>query len=115
MARQHLNGVFKDFEKLVVTKLAGPHRGPEKLAAVLAEAEFVSEEHCDIGYDLTVRHPALPVEREVSNYPILSGIIDGVACGFIVFLMDGELTIECHSWAAADIPPDVRERGLQIE
>lgn len=83
-------------------------------AFLATRAEFVSEEHCDIGYDLTVRHPALPVEREVCNYPILSGIIDEVACGFIVFLMYGELTIESHSWAADDIPPDVRDR-LEIE
>jgi hypothetical protein len=36
-----------------------------------------------------------------------------VAFGFIIFIEDGELTIECHPWDE-DVPEDFRDREVEV-
>lgn len=106
---------FKDFEREVVTILSGPHMDVEQVSAVLDGAEFVSCDHTRVGYFLTVRHPALPVERQVYDSPLLIGGCGELECGFVIFLENGELTLECHSWDGSVIPEDIRDREVKIE
>jgi len=40
------------------------------------------------------------------------GVTDGIEFGFVVFLEHGELTLECHTWGAIDVPSDFRERNV---
>ncbi len=67
------------------------------------------------GYFLTIKHPSLPIDRIVCDEPMLIGECDGVETGFIVFIENGELTIECHGWGDKDIPKDYRECRIQIK
>jgi hypothetical protein len=78
------------------------------------EAEFVGYEYTGSGYFLSVRHATLPKERVVCHEPIVTGSADGITCGFIIFIENGELTIECHSWGDADIPEAFRDTDVQV-
>lgn len=106
--------VFRGFEREVVTILTGSTFSSDTLRAVLDDATLVSEEHTGCGYFLTVRHPALPRDRSVCDRPSLVGEGSGLECGFIVFLGDGELVLECHEWSPGSVPRDVRERAVHL-
>jgi hypothetical protein len=37
-----------------------------------------------------------------------------VTCGFIIFIENGRLTIECHPWGDPDVPEDFRDKDVQV-
>jgi len=66
------------------------------------------------GYFLTITHPSLPTDRIVCHKPIVIGECSGIDTGFVVFIENGELTIECHCWVDKEIPKDYRDLNVQI-
>ena len=87
---------------------------PPQLEAVIREGDLVGYDYTGSGYFLTIRHPSLPAERVVCHTPKLTGCADGITSGFVIFIEDGELTIECHSWGDVDVPEWFRGRDVQI-
>lgn len=84
------------------------------LTDIFQNAKFVGYEYIGSGYYLTVRHPNLPKNRIVCSKPILIGEAENIECGFIVFLENNELTIECHSWGELEIPENFREKNIEL-
>jgi hypothetical protein len=107
-------GMFKEYERKVLCLLVSGVLSPEQIEAVASEGEFVSYDYTGSGYFLTARHGDLPAERVVCNEPLVTGRADGVACGFVIFIEHGQLTIECHPWGDAGIPEGFRESDVQI-
>lgn len=107
--------VFKAFEAEVLTQLAAPVLGRPLVDSLLIDATLASYTYSGTGYFLTVRHPSLPAERLVCATPALTGRLDELLCGFVIFIEQGELMLECHSWTSAGLPPDVRERAVRVE
>ncbi len=90
---------------------------PERaIGAILDEAQLVEFDHAGVGYFLTVSHPELSVERMVSEGPTPYGTAEGVLCGFVAFIENRELTLECYDLAFQDrgMPEDIRERNIEI-
>jgi len=106
---------FTEFERQVVAILVAPHLPEDVVVAVLDSGAFVSYDYTGSGYYLTVRHPALPSARIVCDEPNMIGKSGDIVCGFLIFLQDGELTLECHTWGPRDVPEDFRERDVEIE
>ena len=106
--------VFKPFETEVLKLLLGRQLPEGELDLVLDQGTLVSYEYSGSGYYLTVRHPGLPVRRVVCNKPVVLGTSGDVQCGFVVFLRDAGLTLECHTWGAVDVPEGFREREVEI-
>lgn len=67
------------------------------------------------GYFLTIKHPRLPVKRIGCDKPMLIAECSGIETDFIVFIENGELTIECHGWGDKEIPQNYREFEIQIK
>ncbi len=107
--------VFKDYERRVLSLLGPGALSPEQIEAVARESTFVSYEYSGCGYFLTIAHPSLPAERKVCSHPILMGHAEGIDCGFVLFIEDGELTMECHTWGAIDLPDGFREKDVRVE
>jgi hypothetical protein len=42
------------------------------------------------------------------------GVGGGVLAGFVVFLQNNELTLECHGYGDVAVPPDFRDRDVQV-
>ena len=106
--------VFKTYETKVIYLLAARALSPRQLEALVSEGGFVGYEYTGSGYFLSVRHASLPGERIVCDRPLLMGKADGIDCGFVIFIEDGRLTIECHSWGEIEVPEDYRERDVQV-
>jgi hypothetical protein len=105
---------FKQFERKVVKALVSSHLPGDEVEAVLDGATFVSYDYTGSGYYLTVRHPSLPSARMVCDAPLLKGTSGKIVSGFVAFLENGELTLECHTWGAVDVPEDFREREVDV-
>lgn len=106
--------VFREYERKVLHLLAAGALSPGQLEALVEEGEFVGYDYTGSGYFLTVRHASLPGERVVCDRPLLTGRADGVTCGFVIFIEGGELTLECHTWGAVEVPEGFRERDVQV-
>ena len=102
-----------EFEKVVIRQLCESHISSALLEEIFekSDAEY---EYSGAGYFLTFVHSDLPVERIVCDKPKLSGEWGGIDSGFIVFLENSELTLECHSWGDKEIPKDYREQPVKV-
>lgn len=103
------------YERTAIAALVDGHLPLDVVTSVLTDGHLVSLEHTGAGYYLTVSHPSLPTERLVCNEPLLFGRVDELECGFVVFLENGELTLECHSWTEVGLPTDLRSRAVVVE
>lgn len=68
-----------------------------------------------LGIFLTIHHSTLPLERIVCDKPWVIGKFKNVQCGFVVFLEQRELTLECYPWGLADIPANFRDQEVEVE
>jgi hypothetical protein len=107
-------GVLRDYEKTVVRLLVASVLSTRQIDAVIREGELVKYDYTGCGYFLTVKHPVLPTGRIVCDTPKLSGAAEGIVSGFVIFLQNGELTLECHSWGEVDVPEWFRDRDVQV-
>jgi hypothetical protein len=105
--------VFTEYEREVVTALVSATLPPALVESVLAEATLVSLETTGAGYFLTVTHPGLPVARTFCNKPLIVGRSGELECGFVVFVQDAELMLECHGWGLG-LPDDFRTRDVVL-
>jgi hypothetical protein len=69
----------------------------------------------DNGYFLTIKHPKIPIKRIVCHEPVIVGKAEGVDVGFVVFIEDREIMIECHDWGDKEIPQDYRDKDVEIK
>jgi hypothetical protein len=106
--------ILREYEKTVVHLLASGVLSPQRLEAVILEGKLVEYDYTGSGYFLTIKHDDLPIERIVCDTPKLTGSADGIVSGFVVFIEDGELTIECHSWGEVVVPEWFRDRDVQV-
>ena len=107
-------GAFVEYERAVMKILLGAHMSADRVRDLLDSAEPISCEHTGVGYFLTVQHPTLRTGRAVYEEPLVTGTAEDISCGFVVFLEDRQLTLECHSWGDSPIPTDIRERRIEV-
>ncbi len=102
------------FEIDVLSRLTTRILSEGVLARAVRDGEFVGCEQTGVGYFLTFRHPDLPGERHVCSQPTIVGEWNGIISGFVAFLDNHELTLECHSWGDDSIPGDYRTMPVHI-
>lgn len=106
--------ILKDYEKRVVQLLTAGVLSKRQIEALNWSGEFVGYEYTGCGYFLSIRHPSLPKERIVCHKPMIIGQADDIICGFVIFIEDGQFTLECHSFGEIDVPEWFRDRNVQV-
>jgi hypothetical protein len=106
--------VLKDFEQRAIDLLLEGKLPLDTIQALKDKAQLVGYKHTGVGYFLTLSHPALPRERMVCDKPRVMGRSRGIESGFIVFIENQELVLECHSWGADAVPETYRDEDVQI-
>jgi hypothetical protein len=104
---------LRAYEIAVIERLTEGVLAPEMLQAVIRDGEFVEYDYTGYGYYLTYRHEMLPSERIVcSELGIVAGAGE-VEAGFVLFLEDSELMLECYPISGEPpIPPDFRDQPV---
>jgi len=105
---------LKNYEKTVLDLLVSDAVSPAVLEDIKNHPHIIECYATGNGYLLTVKHTGLPLERNVYSEPMLIGQCGNIETGFIVFVENGELTIECHGWEDMIIPQDYREMDIKI-
>lgn len=107
-------GVLKGFEIDVLQRLGGRLLSPSQILRLSEEGEVVELDFTGTGYFLTLRHGSLPDERVVLDKPVISGIVGDLLTGFVAFIENGDITLECHSFGGDAVPESFRESDVRI-
>ena len=105
---------IKSFEKKAIRLLVKDKIPQEVLHLVFGEPTQTKYDYTGSGYFLSLHHPDLPSERSVYTEPKVIGEANGISSGFIVFVENSELTLECHSWGEIDIPENYRNLNVKV-
>lgn len=86
----------------------------EQEIKLITKSSITGYEFTGAGYLLELTNKILPTERFVVSEPIIVGIASLCEVGFILFLENHKLTIECHSWGIDNPPDTIRTDFMEI-
>ena len=107
--------ILKPHERIILEILSKDILSNITIESINTEGNILDYQTTGNGYFLDISHPKLPENRIVCGSPLLIGKSDNIDTGYIVFIENQELTIECHGWGDKKIPNDYRERNIEIE
>jgi hypothetical protein len=105
---------FRPFEIDAIRLMASTALSESQMQLLCEAARPDSYEYTGSGYFISLRHPSFPIPPRTLSDPPVVGNAGEIQAGFVVFLGDGELTLECHTWGAVDVPADFRDRAVVI-
>lgn len=97
------------FEKMLMNKLI-----KADWTMFIDNYKLVSYEYTGAGYFLKIRVNSLNLKKETIQKPIVIGEYDGLMLGFILYLYQNEIVMECHSWSSDNPPENVRDQDIKI-
>ena len=103
---------MREFEKEVLSLLLAERFPEDQLKRIIHGAEIAEYEYTGSGYFLSIVHPEIPQETSTWDKPIFVGEADRIVCGFIAFIANGRITLECHSWGELEVPENFRSRNV---
>jgi len=86
----------------------------EELKSIL-NSPITGYDYTGAGYFLELTNDILPKDRKTISEPTLFGRADNFEVGFLVFIENSKLTLECHSWGLKNPPEKIREKSIEIE
>lgn len=105
---------FREFEIEAIRLMTTGVLSEDQMRSVI-EADHPSRyNYTGSGYFLTVKNSSLPIEPRTLFDPPVVGDVGEIHAGFVVFLGAQELTLECHSWGAIDVPEDFRDQRVVV-
>jgi len=87
---------------------------PTQRLRAFRDAELVGYEYSGGGYFLTVKHDLVPKERVVCSATMVVARAEEVEGGYIAFLENDELMLECYTAGAMDVPEGFRDLHVEI-
>ena len=105
--------LLKRFEIEVLTRLCEGTPFAPLVSLLSVEGKLVDLHFTGKGYFITLTHSALPVARTVLDIPGVNGIAEEFLTGFVVFIENKELTLECFSYGDT-IPRTYRDLDVMI-
>ncbi len=106
--------VFNAYEKKVLNLLLSDRLTEIQIDSILTKSKFVEYDYTGSGYFLTVENEILPNKRIVCDRPFVIGYSDKFRSGFIVFIENKQLMLECHTWGEFNLPEEFRNMEVQI-
>jgi len=86
----------------------------EELNSIL-NSPISGYDYTGAGYFLELTNDILPKGRKTISEPTLFGHTDNFKIGFLIFIENSKLTLECHSWGEENPPETIREKTIAIE
>ncbi|WP_187429064.1 hypothetical protein ROLI_004640 [Roseobacter fucihabitans] len=66
------------------------------------------------GYFITLSSSSFPIERLLLNSPPVNGKVDELLTGFVAFVENNELTLECFAYDGDIVPDNFRDLNVII-
>lgn len=105
---------FHLFEEEILRLLTTPVLGATSVEIIVFSAELVNYEYSGVGYFVTVKHSVLPAAQIVISKPIVIGTVGKVQGGYLVFIKNGELMLECYSASPIEVPANFRDLRVHV-
>lgn len=102
------------FEDKAIKMLCSTALGIEVLNEVLTNPEKIECDFTGVGYFLTLHHKNLPTNRIICDTPNLIGNHQKLLLGFIVFIENNELSLECFNYGDERVTEHLRNEPIQI-
>jgi hypothetical protein len=100
---------MKQFERVIIDELLSSDESKTIVFPELANESKV--EFTGAGYFLALKDPSFPKKRIVLDSPDIRGQLDGIDVGYLAFVENHELTLECYSYEH-EISAVNREQGF---
>ena len=84
------------------------------LQSVLISPESISCKFTGVGYYLELGHKELPADRVICDSPSVTGLYQEQEVGFIVFIEDSILCLECYSYGNDGVNSSIRNGSVAI-
>ena len=85
------------------------------LHEAIISPEEIQYKHFGAGYNLYIKHKELPKESMVIEQPNIIGNCQGLSLGFVVFLGNNEICLECYNNETNDgVPEGIRNGNFTI-
>lgn len=93
---------MKEFERKIISKLLEMSGLKNIVLSGAADSEVV--EFSGAGYFLTIKAPMLPKHLIVLDRPDIRGKLGGIDVGYLAFVENSELMLECYSYDQEILP-----------
>ena len=93
---------MKEFERKIIGELLEMSDLKNIVLTGLTDNEVV--EFSGAGYFLTIKDPMLPKHRIVLNRPDIRGNLGGIDVGYLAFVENSVLMLECYSYDKEILP-----------
>ena len=93
---------MKEFERQIIHELREMSGLGNILLSETADNEVV--EFSGAGYFLTIKYSRVPKDRIVLDRPDIRGKLGGIDVGYVAFVENSELTLECYSYGQEILP-----------
>jgi hypothetical protein len=80
----------------------------------IVNPESISYKFTGEGYYLDIKHKELPIDRIVCDKPTVIGQYQEQEIGFIVFIENGIISLECYNYSNKGIPEGIRTGSVKI-
>lgn len=102
------------YERQAIELLCADEIPNSVLHAAIVCPENISCKFTGAGYYLEIRHRELPSGRVVCDKPLVRGIYQEQEVGFVVFIEDNTICLECYGYGHHGIPEGIRNGTVQI-
>lgn len=82
---------------------------------LILNSSITGYDYTGAGYFLELTNEILPEDRKTISVPTLVGKGSNFEVGFLIFIENSKLTLECHSWGQNNPPETIREKLITIE
>ena len=102
------------FEKEALVLLCEGMISKSALDQAISSPDSISCEFTGAGYYLEIQHHALPKDRMVCDKPTVLGKYQDQEVGFIAFVQDNRITLECYEYDSNGVPEEIRNEAVQV-
>ena len=105
----------EEFEKEVIRILCSDVITNSVLSDAINHPEKIECKFTGAGYYLDIHHHELPSERIVLDTANIEGMYQDIEVGFVVFVEDHVLCLECYNYGNnKGVPPGIRNGTVTI-
>lgn len=106
--------ILNEYETEVLRRMLILDFNESEIQNIISKSKITSYDYTGAGYFLELTNKLFPIKRKVISEPTLIGEIEDIQIGFLLFLENNTLTIECHTWGDKNPPEDIRMRIIEI-
>jgi len=106
---------IEEYERTIIRMLCSDVISNSTLHEVMNHPEKIECKFTGEGYYLDIFHSGLPSERIALDTPGIVGVCQEVEVGFIAFIEENVLCLECYNYSdTRGVPPGIRNETVII-